>query len=97
MNVDSGDMGEMADVLRRAQPGERVIPATIIPPPRGKYANKKGAGVVTAHVQTVATFNKQDGTPVVRYGPRKPLREVRRDLQAQREKAQEAQEARDVD
>lgn len=56
MNVDTGQMGTLAEILSNAKPGERVIPATIIPAP-------------------------QKAAPV-RYGPRKPLREVRAELQA---------------
>lgn len=55
MNLETGQMGAMADVLRDAKPGERVIPAVIIPEPKAK--------------------------PVL-YGPRKPLREVRKELAA---------------
>ena len=53
MNVDTGYMGDMDDVLRKAKPGEKVIPAILIPQPRPKPAL---------------------------YGPRKPLREVRKEL-----------------
>lgn len=40
MNVDTGQMGPLLDVLRDARPGERVIPATIIPAPAPKPAPK---------------------------------------------------------
>jgi hypothetical protein len=124
MNVDTGELGELEQVLRNAGKGERVIPATIIPQPldaawqnqrrqkgeqemqastariarkaaalygpRGTYANKNPkATVVTAETQTVATFERQNGARVTLYGPRKPLREVRRELQAAREKGGE--------
>lgn len=65
MNVDTGQMGHLADVLRDASPGERVIPATIIP--------------MRDNVPLDAAVRKQRAE---RYGPRKPLREVRAELQA---------------
>jgi hypothetical protein len=77
MNVDTGFMGEMDEVRRRALPGERVIPATIIPAP-GKYANKKSKRrTLRAPTPVVATGRVT--APV--YGPRKPLREVRDELE----------------
>ena len=60
MNVDTGFMGRLDDVLKAAKPGERVIPATIIPAP----------SVQPRRVEL--------------YGPRKPLREVRKELAALR-------------
>lgn len=58
MNVDTGQMGSLADLMRDAKPGERVIPATLIPAPA-----------------------KQTRPAPKLYGPRKPLREVRKELQ----------------
>lgn len=75
MNVDTGQMGNLADVLRDAQPGERVIPATIIPAPSGKYAKRRAMSDPAPMVPT-----EREMPPV--YGPRKPLREIRAELQA---------------
>jgi hypothetical protein len=61
MNTDTGEMGRYEDVLRNAKPGERVIPATIIPDPR-------------TQPKRAPQF----------YGPRKPLREVRREIREAR-------------
>jgi hypothetical protein len=33
MNVDTGQLGTLDELLKAAKPGERVIPATIIPAP----------------------------------------------------------------
>jgi hypothetical protein len=44
MNVDTGHMGFMDDVVRAAKPGERVIPAILIPEPKPKpltYGRRK--------------------------------------------------------
>lgn len=87
VNVDTGEMGEMAKVLANAKDGERIIPATIIGPGgkdgagrRGKYT--RSGSRMGATVPMVATERQR--APV--YGPRKPLREVRRELRDARER-----------
>jgi hypothetical protein len=89
MNVDTGQMGTLADVLRDAQPGERVIPATIIPNPYERELRQ--AMQHGAYERTRSRLSKAERelersaararTPVM-YGPRKPLREVRAELLA---------------
>lgn len=79
MNVDTGQMGPLADVLRDAKPGERVIPATIIGPSRGKYVKRR------AMADPVPMVPMERVMPSV-YGPRRPLREVRAELQAAKTK-----------
>jgi hypothetical protein len=34
MNVDTGEMGRIDDIMRNAKPGERVLPASLIPEPK---------------------------------------------------------------
>jgi hypothetical protein len=80
MNVDTGFMGEMDEVLRRAKAGERVIPATIIPDPFGQ---NQGVPLTDEHAR--AMFREQEALrarQVQMYGPRKPLRKVRAELLA---------------
>jgi len=47
MNVDTGQLGRMDDVLRDAKSGERVIPATIIPDPFGQ---QQGVPLTDEHI-----------------------------------------------
>jgi hypothetical protein len=93
MNVDTGQLGTLDELLKAAKPGERVIPATLIGLP----------GAVGGILQAAGRWDRDEArrrfiernnaaakvTMAAVYGPRKPLREVRAELRAQ--KAAEAQ------
>jgi hypothetical protein len=94
VNVDTGYMGEMDDVVRKARPGEKVIPATIIPAPiwdaASRYEREQAREqAIRDGDPRVGVMREHTSRPVpALYGPRKPLREVRRELQEARERTE---------